>query len=297
MVRLAARARELGAFLRDKRGSLAPAEAGLHAEGPRRTTGLRREEVARIAGVSAGYYTRLEQGRSPHPSISVLDALARALRLDEDERAYLFALGEYTDPRAGREKVPAEAQRLLAMFAEPTAAYVINRVSDVLAWNPMAAALFPHLVPGDRAPNNTRFVFTDPAARELFVRWDEIASDSAAHLRAAAGHRPDDPALRALIAELLAVSPAFAREWEQRDVRRKTSGQKEFDHPVAGRLSLDYEVLEPASSTGLRIVAYHAEPGTDSHAGLWRLATPLRVPVPAGAQAPATATTPDIVPR
>lgn len=261
-----ARAHEVGSFLRRKRTSLTlsttPADDLL-----RRTTGLRREEVARIAGVSLGYYIRLEQGRASQPSASVLGAVARALQLSDDELGYLFALAEYATPRpVAPSEPPADAHKLLEVFAPPTAAYVIDQVSDVVGWNPVAEALFPHLHRTSATPpNNVRFVFTDPAARDLFVDWELIASDSTAHLRAAAGHQPDNPRLRALIAEVSARSPEFVRMWKQTDVRRKKQGAKRFFHPEVGMITLDYQVLEVAAAPDQRIVAYTSdEPDTRS---------------------------------
>ncbi|MET8139117.1 helix-turn-helix transcriptional regulator [Sphaerisporangium sp. NPDC005288] len=269
------RASELGAFLRSRRTLLGPGEVGLPAEGVRRTSGLRREEMARLAGVSEGYYVRLEQGRAPHPSPSVLSALARALRLSDAERDHLFALAEEVrpdpDPDPEPEALASGAHRMLELLAPPTAAYVIDRLSDVLVWNASAAALFGHLVDGPRRPNNVRYVFTDPQARELFVDWADIASDSVAHLRAAAGHRPDDPGLTALVAELHQFSPEFRRLWPTRELRPKVSGRKELNHPTAGPMSLDYEVLHAPQTPGQRLVAYTATPDTPSHSALSRL--------------------------
>lgn len=187
----ATQATELGSFLRSRRTALDPATLGLPVEGVRRTPGLRRTELASLAGVSPGYYTRLEQGRAPHPSPSVLAALANALRLSDDERDHLFALGG--DARllpAEPNELTAGARRMLELLSAPTAAYVINRYSDVLAWNDSAAALFGHLTDTPRRPNNVRYVFTDPESRQRFLEWDDIAADSVAHLRAATGHRP-----------------------------------------------------------------------------------------------------------
>jgi transcriptional regulator with XRE-family HTH domain len=265
------RAHELGAFLRSRRTLLGPGEVGLSVDGVRRTSGLRREETARLAGVSEGYYVRLEQGRAPHPSASVLGALARALRLSDAEREHLFALAEEIRPEPEPEVLASGARRMLELLAPPTAAYVIGRRSDVLLWNDSAAALFGHLVDGPRRPNNVRYVFTDPEAKEIFVDWADIASDSVAHLRAATGHRPDDAELTALVAELHEVSPEFRRLWPARELRRKVSGRKELNHPVVGRMSLDYEVLTTPAATGQRLVAYAATPGTNSRVALRRL--------------------------
>lgn len=266
------RALELGAFLRSRRCLLAPEQVGLEASGMRRTSGLRREEVARLAGVSVGYYVRLEQGHAPNPSASVLGALARALRLSPHERGHLFALAGQHRSEPEPEGLTPASHRMLELLAPPTAAYVIDRHSDVLAWNTGAAALFGHLGGRDR-PNNVRYVFTHPEAKELFVDWPAIAADSVAHLRAATGHRPDDAQLAELVAQLSDASPEFRRLWAARRLRHKVTGRKELRHPLVGRLTLDYAVMAAPTATGQRLVAYTAAPGSSSHAALARLAT------------------------
>jgi transcriptional regulator with XRE-family HTH domain len=270
------RIRELGAFLRERRSRLEPAVVGLVADGPRRTTGLRREELAYLAGVSVGYYVRLEQGRGGAPSTSVIDALARALRLTEDERTHLHLLADPPEkrfPTTVTAEMIRAAQDLLDLVAAPAAAYVIDRLSDVLAWNPVAAALFVgHLSADERRPNNTRFVFCHPAARELLVPWATIADDTVAHLRATVGHRPDDPALRALVAELRTQSPEFAWRWDKREIRPRHTGYKTFNHPEVGRMRLGYQVLGIPETCHHRLIVYRAVAGTADHAALSRLA-------------------------
>lgn len=207
MSRHTGRARELGAFLRERRARLRPSEVGIAGDGDRRTPGLRREELAALAGVSAGYYIRLEQGHARHPSGSVLNALAGALRLSADERAHLQALAVADSVPGSRllgtEEISPGARRILDLLQPPSAALVIGRVGEVLGWNTAAAALFPGRFPpaggaNERVSNNVRYVFEHPAARRLFVDWDDVASGIVAHLRAAAGHHLDDPALRRL---------------------------------------------------------------------------------------------------
>lgn len=276
-----AKAHELGAFLRSRRTLLAPGDVGLPTLGVRRTSGLRREELARLAGVSAGYYVRLEQGRAPYPSPGVLGALARALRLTPEEHAHLFALAGRLRPEPEPTTAAPAARRMLELLAPPTAAYVISRHSDVLLWNPTAAALFGHLVNGPRRPNNVRYVFTDPAAKDLFLAWPEIAADSVAHLRAATGQHPDDADLAALVAELSGASAEFRELWSCRELRHKADGRKELHHPLAGRLTLDYAVLAAPTASGQRLVAYSATPGTDSYAALDRLRQAVRSVQPA----------------
>lgn len=270
------RLRELGAFLRERRSRLEPAMVGLVADGPRRTTGLRREELADLAGVSVGYYVRLEQGRGGAPSTSVIDALVRALRLTEDERTHLHLLADPPEnrfPTIATVEMIRAAEDTLDLVAAPAAAYVLDRLSDVLAWNPAAAALFVgNFFPADRRPNNTRYVFCHPAARELLVPWAEVADDTVAHLRATVGHRPDDPALRALVSELRTQSPEFAQRWDRREVRPRHTGYKTFNHPEVGPLRLSYQVLGIPETCHHRLIVYRAVPGSADHAALSRLA-------------------------
>lgn len=267
------RLRELGAFLRNRRMRLEPASVGIPAAGVRKTTGLRREELCDLAGVSVGYYVRLEQGRGGPPSASVIDALARTLRLTDDERAHLHALADVSGnryPAATTPEMIRVAQDVVDLVAAPSVAYVIDRAGDVLAWNTGAAALFTHLRP-DTRPNNVRYVFRDPAARRLFVDWSEVADDAVAHLRATIGQRPDDPAVRAFVAELSNTSEEFADRWERREVWPCSAGDKSFDHPVAGRLRLAYRVLDIPETCHHRLVVYRAEPGSPDQQALTRL--------------------------
>jgi transcriptional regulator with XRE-family HTH domain len=260
---------ELGAFLRSRRDGFDPDSVGL--TGVRRTAGLRRAELADLAGISPGYYQRLEQGRVPRPSVSILNSLATALRLTDAERDHLFALAGQARLRFEPETLASAARRMLRLLTPPTAAYVINRHSDVLAWNTTAAALFSHLVPGPRRPNNVDYVFTDPDAARLFVQWPDIAADCVAHLRAATGHRPDDTRLTELVGYLTRTSPDFCRLWDARELRHKVEGRKELHHPHAGRLTLDYTVLAVPTAPGQRLVAYAAPTGTPSHQALLAL--------------------------
>jgi transcriptional regulator with XRE-family HTH domain len=266
------RIRELGAFLRERRSRLEPAVVGLPTDGLRKTTGLRREELADLAGVSVGYYVRLEQGRGGAPSASVLDALATALRLTDDERAHVHLLADQGGnryPTMPTAEILHAAEEVLELVAAPAAAYVIDRVSDVLAWNPTAAALYVgNFEQGERRPNNTRYVFCNPAARELLVPWAEVADDTVAHLRATIGHRPDDPGLRALVADLCAESPEFAQRWVRREVRPRHTGEKVFHHPKVGMLRLNYRVLDIPETCHHRLVVYRAAAGSTDEAAL-----------------------------
>lgn len=279
-------AHELGAFLRSRRTLLTPAEAGLADTGVRRTSGLRREEVAGLASISAGYYVRLEQGRVPHPSASVLEALAAALQLTPEERIHLFSLADQPCPQQQLEALAPGARRMLELLSPPTAAYVISAHSDVMAWNDTASALFGHLVDGPGHPNNVRYVFTHPEAAELFVDWHEIAADAVAHLRAATGHRPHDRKLADLVTELSAASAQFRALWVKRELRHKVQGRKELRHREVGRLTLDYVVLEAPMAAGQRLVAYSAPVGSATHEALTALrhmsspGLPIRMPEP-----------------
>jgi transcriptional regulator with XRE-family HTH domain len=271
LARQSLRACELGAFLRSRRTTLTPEDLGRPVEGVRRTSGLRRGEVARLAGVSEGYYIRLEQGRARHPSASVLGALARALRLSQEERGHLFALADQIPPEPEPAEPAESTRRMLELLCPPTAAYVISRYSDVLAWNHTAASLFGHLIDGPCHPNNVRYVFANAEAKRLFVDWPQIAADSVAHLRAATGHRPDDPELTELVTQLRDSSPDFRRLWAARELRPKVDGRKELHHPIVGRMTLNYVVLAAPTAPGQRLVAYTAPPGSDSHTKLVQL--------------------------
>lgn len=280
MSRHTGRARELGAFLRERRARLRPSEVGIAGDGDRRTPGLRREELAALAGVSVGYYIRLEQGHARHPSGSVLNALAGALRLSADERVHLQALAVADSVPGSRllgtEEISPGARRILDLLQPPSAALVIGRVGDVLGWNTAAAALFPGRFPpaggaNERVSNNVRYVFEHPAARRLFVDWDDVASGIVAHLRAAAGHHLDDPALRRLVAELSAASTEFAARWARRDVAARMAGRRRFDHPVAGRFAVDFQVLGVGGAPNQWLIVYSAEPGGPDHAAMLSL--------------------------
>jgi len=264
---------ELGDFLRARRARLRPGDVGLPpGPGTRRTPGLRREETAALAGLSIDYYIRLEQGKETNPSGPILDGLARALWLNEEEHAHLYALANHaagriarSSPRASRVVRPSVRQ--LLETARPCPAYVLTRTSDLLAANPEALTLFAGLAdwpPGRR--NTIRYTFFHPAARELFADWDHSAETTAAHLRSLAADTPDDPALTALIAELLDGSPEFTRLWQRHDVRQRRGEAKPFRHPQVGELTLTNEVLYLAD--GQRMSVYQAEPGSRDHDAL-----------------------------
>jgi transcriptional regulator with XRE-family HTH domain len=255
----------LGDFLRNRRGRVSPAEVGLPAgAGRRQTPGLRREELAALAGVSVDYYTRLERGRDTNPGRAVLDALATVLRLDDDERTHLHRLAHPGVP--GGEAVPLVVRPALVQLLEmvrPTPAYVLSQTSDLLAANAEGRCLLVGVaVPG----NLVRYVFTHPLAREVFVSWRRMAEDCVAHLRSL-----DDSAARAtLVAELSGRSEEFADLWAHYDVREKSGARRTFQHPAAGRLELTSEILTAVD--GQRFVMFRAEPGTADQSALRLLA-------------------------
>ncbi|GGU99940.1 transcriptional regulator [Kitasatospora herbaricolor] len=281
---------ELSDFLRTRRARLQPEDVGLVAYGARRRVpGLRREELAQLAGVSVTYYTRLEQGQSLNASDEVLDALARALRLSPDEHAHLrnIARPGRARPRpADRfERARAGTRQLIAAMREVPAVVVGHR-NEVLAWNPLGHALLAgHLDPaapdhrGER-PNLSRMLFLDPHTRELYRRWEEEARANVAYLRLTAGRHPDDRELAALVGELSMNSPEFAALWARHPVNDCLFGSKELHHPVVGRLELAFEAMPMPEGGGHRMLLYSAEPGSASDAALRLLAGAAGAPGP-----------------
>ncbi|GAA1568098.1 helix-turn-helix transcriptional regulator [Actinomadura kijaniata] len=265
--------REMADFLRSRRDRLRPEAVGLPAYGRRRVPGLRRAEVAQLAGISPDYYMRLEQGHPVRPSPSVLDALARALRLDADERDHLYRLAR-AEPaplrrRADEEVVPGVHRLLERLDTVP--AYVLNGRLDVLAWNAMAAALVTDFAAMPRR-NLVWYAFCDPRARSFYVDWETMARQGVAHLRAATGRDPGDPATRELIEELTGRSEEFRTWWTWQDVKGPGAGRKEFRHPEVGRLTLDYVAMLLPGTLDQQLVTYTAPAGTPSQAALDRLA-------------------------
>ncbi|MEU5094207.1 helix-turn-helix transcriptional regulator [Streptomyces sp. NPDC020996] len=269
---------ELGDFLKSRRAALRPEDVGITPHPTRRRVpGLRREELAMLAGVSITHYTRLEQGRGTGVSESVLDALARTLRLSEDETAHLKDLarpGTASRPAPPRaEHVSASARQLIAAMTE-IPALVLDRRGDVLAWNRLGHALLAgHLPPDATAapaarPNLVRMLFLDERYRELYPERDEEARLAVASLRLAAGRRPGDRGLAELIGELSMKSPEFASLWARHPVRTCTSGVKHLRHPLVGAMSLAFENLCVPGTAGQRLIAYTAEPGSPSEAAL-----------------------------
>jgi transcriptional regulator with XRE-family HTH domain len=268
---------ELGEFLRSRRDRITPDAAGVNSYGRRRVPGLRREEVAQLAGVSVTYLTRLEQGQSQHASDSIIDALARALRLDADEQAHLYSL---THPApAGRlrgSKVeiakPGAEQLLDAMTDVP--AVLLGRFNDILAWNHGGHRLLAGHLDGaapsraDERPNQLKLLFLDEHTRNLYVDWQQEAALAVASLRYVAAQFADDRRLAELVGELSMKSNEFASLWAGHDVRLCTSGRKRFCHPEVGELELGYEVLHLPEGNGQRILTHTAEPGSASFAAL-----------------------------
>lgn len=272
---------EIREFLSTRRARITPEEAGLPAYGGnRRVTGLRREEVAMLAGVSVDYYVRMERGSLAGASDSVLEALAGALRLDEAERAHLFDLARESRPRStrGRRAAPSTVrpaiQRVLdAMTDAP--AWVGNGRLDVVAMNRFARALYSPVLAAPRRPANMpRFVYLNPeAAEEFFVDYERIADDAAAMLRLEAGRNPHDKALIELVGELSTRSERFRRRWASQDVKFHPSGRKRVRHPVVGQLDLDSESMQLSSAPGLQLYVYTAAAGTPTADALTLLAS------------------------
>ncbi|HEX7301482.1 helix-turn-helix transcriptional regulator [Lentzea sp.] len=269
---------EIKEFLRSRRARLTPERAGLPAYGGnRRVKGLRREEVALLAGVSVDYYVRMERGSLAGASDGVLDALASALQLDEAEREHLFHLARQSGGRRRRRPAvtvrPALQQVLDALAGAP--AWICNGRYDVLRANHLARALFAPVLADARRPANTaRFVYLDPrAAEEFFVDYDRIAWEVAAKLRMEAGRDPHDEELIALVGELSTRSELFRRRWASQDVRQHRSGRKRLHHPVVGRLDLDVESMELSTDPGLHLTVYTAATGTAAADGLALLAS------------------------
>jgi transcriptional regulator with XRE-family HTH domain len=268
-------------FLASRRARITPEQAGLlPGGGRRRVPGLRREEVAVLAGVSTDWYTRLEKGHIGGVSEDVLEAVARALQLDEAERRYLFDLARAAKPsrtpqRRSRAQVSPRVQWMLDSMSA-SAAFVVNGRMDIIAANTLARALYSPVfdMPG-RPANIARFQFLDPRAREYHTDWDGAANVTVALLRAEAGRDPHDKDLRELVGELSTVSEEFRTRWAAHDVRIHHAGAKQFRHPVVGTLELVYHTFDLPTQDGgkLAMTVYTAEPGTPSEDGVTLLAS------------------------
>ncbi|MEQ3549250.1 helix-turn-helix transcriptional regulator [Pseudonocardia nematodicida] len=275
---------DVSRFLTSRRAKISPERAGLpvHDPGRRRVPGLRRQEVATLAGVSIDYYTQLERGRLSGVSEGVLDAIARALQLDDAERAHLFDLcrAANTPARPRRRAVRAvrPVTRRIVEAITDVPALVRNRRLDVLVANPLGYALYAPLFPDPLHPdlskpaNLARFCFLDPRAVDLYPAWEAAADTSVALLRTEAGRDPFDRDLSDLVGELSTRSEAFRTRWARHDVRLHRTGIKTFHHPVVGDLELEFETMELAADDGLVLTAYSPAPGTPSHDAIALLA-------------------------
>jgi transcriptional regulator with XRE-family HTH domain len=266
---------EIREFLTSRRARITPDRVELTSYGPRRVPGLRREEVAVLAGVSIQYYTRLERGDMNGVSESVLEALARALQLDDAERAHLFDLARAAHPtparprrRQTKQRVRPEVQWTLDAITG-AAAFVSNGRLDILAANQLGLALYSELYDAPTRPVNTaRFVFLDPRAEASYGDWERIATETVAILRSAAGRDPYDRDLSDLVGELATQSHEFRTRWATHNVRFHNSGIKHFHHPVVGELSLSFNRLDLVADPGLTLFTYAAEPGSRSEDAL-----------------------------
>lgn len=265
-------ANTLGEYLRARRELVDPADVGLRVAGVRRTPGLRREEVATLAGISADYYLRLEQGRDRNPSPQVLESLARVFGLDATATQYLLSLATARPARSRRsgprqQPVPRGIRQLLGALNLP--AFVESSMFDVLAANDSATALSPAIRPGE---NRLRSMFLDPAERDLYPDWDRAVAGLVASFRGSIGTDNDDPRVAQLVGELALASDSFRKLWARHDVKALAGGAALLRHPEAGLLELRREKLPIGDSGGQLLVIYHAEPGSDSARALADLA-------------------------
>jgi transcriptional regulator with XRE-family HTH domain len=274
----------MGAFLRKRRASLTPAEVGLMDYGTRRVPGLRREEVAMLAGMSVTYYARLEQGQHVNASDAVIASLARALALTEIERKHLGDLSgaRRRTPKAARSRPDhvRPGTRSLVQAMDTVPAIVLGKRTEILAWNQAGHRLVASHLDFDapeapsRRPNMTRMLFLDKATRALYPHWHTEAGRAVASLRLLSGRFADDTELAALIGELTLKSPEFAALWAGHPVENCMTGQKTLDHPKIGSLTLGFEVLTMPDDSGHRVLTYIAEPESDTAKALTRLQRP-----------------------
>jgi len=275
---------EITPFLKARRAALDPAELGL-PDGPsrRRVRGLRREEVAQRAGISVDYYTRIEQGRAPAISDSVLDAVARALRLSEAEHTYLRNITLPHRPSGAcaavpRRRVRPQIQRLLDAMGETVPAMVVDVAMDVLAWNRLAALVqFDYDAVPESELNAALLLFTHPEARSRYPDWADLVEDTVANLRSAIGRSPDQPRLHHVIWQLREDSPEFRELWERQSVRVATHGTKRIMHPRVGELVLTFEAFELPGDPEQRLCTYTAPKGSLTEERLQALMAPAVV--------------------
>lgn len=277
-------------FLMSRRAKVTPQDAGVVGGANRRVPGLRRSEVAALAGVSVEYYAKLERGAIGGASASVLDAVARALQLDDTERVHLLDLARAADgvPWSGRarRRTPRSSvtrpslQWALSAITDGVA-FVRDQRQDLLATNALGRAFYsPVIGDGGRTPNLARFQFLDPAARDFYPDWDRFAEMCVAIMRAEAGRDPHDKGLQDLVGELSTRSDVFRRLWGAHDVRTHGAGTKRFHHPVVGELTLAYEELAITAEPGQVLLVYTAEPGSPSAERLRLLASWAAEPAP-----------------
>jgi transcriptional regulator with XRE-family HTH domain len=281
---------DLGAFLHARRADVRPEDVGIRTIGRRRVRGLRREELASLAGVSVDYYVRLEQGRAVHPSAAVLDAIGRVLRLDDTERTHMHRLGRAGPRRERRTRCaevvrPGVAQLLANLDGIP--AYVLGRQLDLIAWTDPASALFGGfggMPAGQR--NLARLVFLDPAMGDLLPVWRAVACETVAMLQLAAGRNPSDAGIGALVDELSLKSEPFRELWAVHDVAEAMSGPRHFRHHLVGELTLSFETLLMPDDCNQALVTYTAEPGSRADTALKLIATWAASEPPRGQVAP-----------
>jgi transcriptional regulator with XRE-family HTH domain len=271
--------KEIQDFLTSRRARIAPGEVGLPVRGARRVPGLRREEVATLAGVSVDYYNRMERGNLDGASERVLEAVAGALRLDEAERTHLFDLARAarertTGRRSGptRRTVPPSIEWMIDALTG-AAAFVVNSRQDILAANHLGRAFFAPVFDSPATPNMARFTYLDPRAQDFHADWNRTARDCVAALRTEVGRDPFDRNLADLVGELSTRSEEFAMLWATHNVRLHNAAEKRFNHPLVGELTLSYDRLAVAADPGLAIFVYVAEPGSRSQEGFDLLAS------------------------
>lgn len=273
--------REIREFLTSRRARITPQQAGLEVFGRKRQVpGLRREEVAMLTGVSADYYIRLERGNLVGASDSVLDALARALQLDDAERDHLFDLARIDNAARARKRGPTSLTRIRPVVQQvldaitEAAADIRNERGDIIAANKLGVALYSEMhAETVQPPNVARYTFLNPSARDFFVDWERAATDVVAVLRAAAGRNPFDKPLSDLVGELSTRSDEFRVRWAAHNVRRHTSGTKHMRHHIVGDIELNYQSFELPGEPGLRLSVFTAEPDTANQQALHFLAS------------------------
>ena len=296
-------ANDIAEFLASRRAKITPEQAGLPSYGKRRVPGLRREEVASLAGVSADYYRRLERGQVSGVSELVLEALARALQLDDAERAHLFDLARAASPVAPQARHGRPRRRsgrsCSACSTRSQAPAIVSTVRcDYLAANALGRALYAPVFESPEQPaNSARFTFLDPAARDFYPDWERLASDLVATLRSQAGRNPYDRNLQDLIGELSTRSDEFRVRWAAHNVRFHRTGTKRLHHPIVGELELSYETLTLDADDGLRMALYTAEAGSASQQALDLLASWTATPDRPSSGSPTCRTSPDSQPH